>query len=210
MAHNPKGRKPPKWLRNFSRKAREVRPYVASGYAQPSRRIEGQFTQERENPAYKNVIICIEKGLGQYQAMLRFLVREIWNIQHGEIDEYYTHCFAFGFSEEKLKHSRSANVVRNRGMALGTGKRLIELAGKESASGQSVLPKLFPPVSRYARKGSPDSDDLIVILCRSRDRVSLSAQVQNTLDRLAPYRRVFWLYVNDGDPELETEQERRC
>jgi CRISPR/Cas system endoribonuclease Cas6 (RAMP superfamily) len=174
-----------------------------------SRRLEGQFTYDRDKRAYKDVIIYVEKGLGENRTIFSSLVHVIWRLQKGQLREYYVHCFGFGFTGDKLKHRGSVLTVRNRAMVQKTAQVLAEISGSEAPDKQSTLPKLFPTTNPYGRKGSVRSEDLLVFICRGPNGIIVPDHVQKKLDRLSRHRRTFWIYLNEESPQMQTEWKRR-
>jgi len=192
------------WLKKFYMNARAARPYVTSGLPQQSRRIEGQITFDGEANAYKDVVIYIEEGLGGYSSILDKLLMSIWQFQGGDIDQYYVYCFAFGYPDKELKHRGRPITIRRDVDSTTPARILAELSGPEEPSGKSYIHQLFPFSDPYGRKTSLEADDLIVFVCRNADSFSLTKLVQDRLQRLARHRRMFWIYVNEGEPVVET------
>ena len=174
-------------------------PAINSGLMEPSRRIEGQFSDSREGRAFTAVWIYIEQGLGAFKPHLRRIANRILDRQRGEIAAYRMHCFAFG-AEEELKKPRKPIAVRCQAFtnpAVGA-RTLSELSTETSPKGQSVISNLG---------GWPAHTDLVLFICRAPDSFRIAPKAEKQLRRCQ--RRTIWIYINDGDPMLEYERQRQ-
>jgi hypothetical protein len=121
---------------------------------------------------------------------------------------YKLHCFAFGYDDEDLKHSGRAMLTRSASTARTKAKVICKLAGQESVSEQGMIPRLFPPTGIYNTELHPSSKDLLIFICEHRDSFRLSDNVEKRLSNSRMKRQTFWIYANDAEPEVETQEQR--
>ncbi len=195
------------WLRKLYKRASSGVPIMTGSKVEFSRRMEGQYTYDGEIYAYPEVVLYMQKGLGNHLPVMQKMMQKINQLQN-ECDPYTLSCFVFGLEKDKLSHAGRIFKISSRINANKAVQKMCELAGTDLSDRKDLLPALYPPTNIYSPKSGAGKEDLLIFICRDRDSVDICDKVSEKL-KYRSYKRTFWIYLNDGENiECENHRER--
>ena len=158
------------------------------GYKQ-SRRVSGHIELDREINCYEKVFLYIQKGLGWATDDLKQIIRMIYSVQNNEWDISFP-LFLAAFGEAGL--TVAEKPFKNFSLKPHMMKAIEQLVGNSKLTSKIILDQLDLNINRSAKI---DSDDLILIVTDSIDKLLFSFDVKS---RLCKHKHAYFLVSSDG------------
>lgn len=184
------------WMSPLLKKLRAKAGHREVVGVRESKRIEGILSHRRGIYGGKNVVIYIEKGLGEEADDISVMISKmIKRIAQFSKSKTRTYLFSFGWDDKKLHGiPRSLPATDNIDK---WKKRIIDTAGVEPLSEPSVVHKLYRKTGASNSPGT-GSYDVNIFFCGNK-QVSISESSRKFYGKLM--KRSVWIFLGDENDE---------
>jgi hypothetical protein len=186
------------WAAGLVQRLSNNAPAITGDGMRQSRRLEGQFSYDREIEAYHAVMFYIQKGLAAYQDIITKLLMKVVAMQNDcERGTYHLCLFLFGSSNHLLSHDGKSIKVIDKNISYSVAiKRIMQLSGNQPPDNH-VIGSFFPIADPYGTIRGVTSDDLLVFIYNKE--IVFHSSLQNTTRSIQKHS--LFVNINDGNPE---------
>lgn len=155
---------------------------------------------ETDAQGYRNVVVYIERGLGDREDLIRQVLQIVKSVQQRDRVKYMVHLFSFGWDDGKLHHAGRSHDGNYYSNIKPWVDELCALAGTDGLKSPAVIPSLFPLTNPYGLKHGIERDDLLIFLCRNRE-VSMADSAHKKYD-LRIMKHSVWLFCGEEQIDI--------